>query len=463
MNTTQPIDLSRTRPDVGRDAGGQPRPRARPGLVAIFSMDQPLSRALALCQGHLELGRGSDASLPADPLMSRRHAEVRFRDGMWTVADFGSLNGTSVNGTRLCRSSMCVEAGGAPMILRVGSTLYIASEDVVPHLREGVRSDRDLVIGPSLASALEVVRNAARSGQRLLILGDSGSGKELAARTYHEGGRQSRGPFIAVNCAAIPEGVAERLLFGSTRGAFSGATDAVGYVQAADGGTLFLDEVADLAPTVQAKLLRVLETGEVLPLGGSRAQRVSVQYCFATARNLQHSVQTGQFRLDLLYRIASAVVTLPPLRARVEEIPWHVVQEIAKLNADLKPHVSLIEACALHSWPGNVRELRSSIHQAASQALCEGAPQVEASHLRLWPTAPSEVDKTLPVRETTHRASGSGTLRVPFDPNAIGADTVRAALAEQRGNLAATARHLGVHRSQLYRLLQKHGIQRTLR
>ena len=154
-----------------------------------------------------------------------------------------------------------------------------------------------------------------------------------ALSTRHATAPESNAPFVAVNCAAIPEGLAERLLFGARKGAYSGATaDAEGYIQAANRGTLFLDEIAELDPLVQAKLLRVLETREVLPLGASRAKKVDIGICAASHRRLRDEVTAGRFREDLYFRIGRPEVQIPPLRERLDEIPWFVARELRRVD-----------------------------------------------------------------------------------------------------------------------------------
>jgi transcriptional regulator with PAS, ATPase and Fis domain len=185
---------------------------------------------------------------------------------------------------------------------------------------------------------------------------------------------------VTVNCATIPKDLAERLLFGTVKGAYSGATsDAEGYLQAAHRGTLFLDEVAELEPGIQAKLLRVLETREVVPLGGTRPHPVDIGLCTATLRDLRDAVASGGFREDLYYRIGRPEVHLPPLRERPEEIPFLVEQ--AARSSGSKAGAPLVEACLLRPWPGNIRELSTEVRAAAALAVAEGSDLVEPRHL----------------------------------------------------------------------------------
>jgi transcriptional regulator with PAS, ATPase and Fis domain len=256
-------------------------------------------------------------------------------------------------------------------------------------------------------------------------------------------GAQSTAPFIAVNCAAIPEGLAERLLFGAKRGAYSGAnTDAQGYVTAAHQGTLFLDEVAELDPLVQAKLLRVLETREVLPLGESRPRPVQIRVCAATHQNLREAVSAGRFRQDLYFRLGRPEVVLPPLRERIDELPWLIQAELARTRPDRLASASFVEACALRAWPGNVRELLREVRLAAHAQLEPGLHQLLAEHLA--PDAGRRIEPSVAA------AGGAAkSLSGVTDPQ------IEAALAEHQGNVTRAARALGLHRNQLRRWLAK--------
>jgi transcriptional regulator with PAS, ATPase and Fis domain len=266
---------------------------------------------------------------------------------------------------------------------------------------------------------------------------------------------------VAVNCAAIPHAIAERLLFGAKRGAYSGAdADAPGYVQEADGGTLFLDEIAELEPQVQAKLLRVLESKEVLPLGASKPRKVDFAFCSATNKDLRTLVAAGTLREDLYFRIGRPAVTLPALRNRPEEIPALIVQELAALSPAPTAHVSLVEQCILRPWPGNVRELRAEI-RAAAQAALTNSQRVTARHLSA--TAGSVFGGVMPdlrpsaPDEHTAPPSDGPRKRMPR-VDVESRQRIEDALRANAGNISASARALGLHRTQLRRLIERHGI-----
>ncbi|MCP3138260.1 sigma 54-interacting transcriptional regulator [Pyxidicoccus xibeiensis] len=410
----------------------------RPGLVFIFSGGAPLFRSVPLDGSPLVLGREDAGGQPLpDERLSRQHAEVRREGSGWRVEDLGSRNGTYVDGEQVVGS----RAFPAPRVLRLGNTLAVFHEDVRRLAGADVVVSPDAVRGPTFGAVLERVAPAALAGETLLITGESGTGKELAARAYHQSGPNARGRFVAVNCAAVPASVAERLLFGSRRGAYSGAdADTDGYLQAADKGVLFLDEVAELPSEVQAKLLRVLETREVLALGAFRAQPVDVRVCSATHKDLRAAAAAGQFRADLYYRLAQAEVHLPPLRERLEDVPWLLVHAL-KGSAAPALHATYVEACLSRPWPGNVRELLGETRSAARAAAASGSRSLRAEHLD---------------------AEAGVALASPPPPATAAPQLDRAALeatlAEHGGNVSAAARALGLHRTQLYRLMQRWGL-----
>jgi transcriptional regulator with AAA-type ATPase domain len=411
--------------------------RPRPGVVAIFS-------GAAMCRswpldGALVVGRSRPAhALLADDRASREHAEIAFRDGSFTVRDLGSSNGTFVAGRPVTAAT--VDDGA---IVRVGHSLLLLLADARAFLDAGPHIEvRDrMVVGPVLRDAIARVRQAGATGDPLLVTGESGSGKELMAREYHAASRRADGPFVAVNSGAIPEALAERLLFGAVKGAFSGATsDARGYLEEADGGTLFLDEVGELPALVQTKLLRVLETREVVPVGGTRPRPISFGLVAATNREVRAEVELGRFRADLYYRLGHLRVSLPSLRERAAEVPWIVQEELRALDARLTAHPRLVEACCHRDWPGNIRELRSEVRRAGLEALRSASASVTTGHL-----AESAGTAYAPPAEPADATPGPEPTR----------PAIEAALAAARGNVTAAARALGIHRSKLYRLLER--------
>jgi transcriptional regulator with PAS, ATPase and Fis domain len=426
-----------------------------PAIVMVASGAEPAHRVLAV---PAELGRqivaGGETYEIADDRMSRDHAVVAIDRGTWVISDRDSRNGTFVDGERI--SSELRRRGD--LVVRLGHSVFILVEDARGHAAQTAADDDPdaaPVVGPELARVYDDIRRLA-GNDALLVHGESGTGKELAARLYHDAGPRKAGPFIAVNCAAIPEGVAERLLFGSKRGAFSGAIDAVGHFQMAHGGTLLLDEIADLSAAVQAKLLRVLETREVVPVGATTGTRVEIGVVAASHRELRHAVAERRFRDDLYYRLALATVHVPPLRARKVDIARLVQREVAAVRRTLAPHAKLIEACCLRPWPGNIRELRGVVRQAAHQALTAGSDTVRLSDLPATAGIPVTALGSSPRSPTVELPAGRRPAAAELDREAI-----VAALASAHYVVTTAARTLGLHRTQLYRLMDKHGIART--
>ena len=217
---------------------------------------------------------------------------------------------------------------------------------------------------------MATVHRAASTDTTVLLLGESGTGKELVARTLHALGNRADGPFVAINCAAIPETLLETELFGHEKGAFTGADkQRIGRFEQADGGTLFLDEIGDMSPSTQAKILRVLQEHEFERLGGTRTLRVDVRLIAATNRDLSGMVQAGQFREDLYYRLNVVSIEMPPLRERKDDIVPLALTFIRKFAGELKKKIDGLDPDAQkllmrYNWPGNIRELENTIERA---------------------------------------------------------------------------------------------------
>ena len=413
----------------------------RRGYVIVWSGSRPTLVAHSL-HAPLVIGRELRGVADDDDRMSRRHAEIAVTDGGISVSDLGSRNGTFVDGNRLEQPAWA----HAPTIVRTGKTIGIVVRDITPYEQATVDVDANVVVGPILRRAWTAIERAARSGDGVMVLGESGVGKELAAQVFH-GATGPRNELIAVNCAAIPAGLAERLLFGARRGAFSGADrDADGYLVAADGGTIFLDEIAELDLVVQAKLLRVIETHEVIPLGEARPRKIDLRVVAATLRDLRAEVAARRFREDLYHRIGRPEIRLPALRDRPEEIPWLIGTTLAQVDGRLRAHATLIEHCLLRPWPGNLRELAGEIRRAGVGVADANRTEVQARDL-----APDAGLRMTGLRMTGAPTPDSQPLPATLPDTA----TIERALAEHHGNVTGAARALGLHRNQLRRFLAR--------
>jgi transcriptional regulator with PAS, ATPase and Fis domain len=296
----------------------------------------------------------------------------------------------------------------------------------------------------------DVLRRVAPTDTRVLITGESGTGKELVAEMLHTNNPRSSGPFIAINCGAIPRDLQESELFGYVRGAFTGADrDKIGLLESADRGTVFLDEVGEMSPETQVKLLRFLEKGEINPVGSGRARTVSVRVIAATNRDLGEAIRSRAFREDLYYRLKVVPIHLPPLRDRREDIPLlaqnlleELVRKIGSKVHTISPHA--LDALAEYDWPGNVRELKNVIERALIFA-DDGI--VDLEHL------PEELFK----RHVAHVADSESNEIAPLDE--IEKKYILEVLERLGGNKLLTARHLNIATTTLYRKLRMYGIE----
>jgi DNA-binding NtrC family response regulator len=313
----------------------------------------------------------------------------------------------------------------------------------------GARYGPETVVAESAASraVLDLVKRVAPSRAAVLVQGESGTGKELVARLLHYWSDRVGRPFVAVNLKAFADGVVESELFGHEKGAFTGAVAArPGCFERAHGGTLFLDEIGEIGPDVQAKLLRVTQDGEVLPVGGTRPRRIDVRLVTATNRVLRDEVAAGRFREDLYFRLNVIPVQLSPLRERPDDVLPLARHFLARHAADAGRPLTLSpeaeEALRRHVWAGNVRELENAIERAVVLAR-DAAITPEDLLLEAGSGSPA-------------RAAGGGTLQAALDDAA--AARIRSALAAAGGERTAAARALGVDRTTLYRLMRRLGL-----
>ncbi|MBI1809527.1 MAG: sigma-54-dependent Fis family transcriptional regulator [Gemmatimonadetes bacterium] len=308
---------------------------------------------------------------------------------------------------------------------------------------------------PQIHALIEKIDKVAETSARVLITGENGTGKELVARAVHRGSPRAKGPFVEVNCAAIPSELIESELFGHMKGSFTGAiADRAGKFEQADGGTLFLDEIGDMSSSAQAKVLRVLQDGEVTRIGGQKSRKVDVRVVAATNKRLEDEIEAGRFREDLFYRLNVVPVHVPPLRERREDIPLlveHFLRQTAKQEGVAPRTIDALAVDRLteHDWPGNVRELRNTIERLAILA---AGPRITVA----------DIDRLVGTRATA--AGGLGGLEScrTWEEFKLAAERVflEAKLREHDWNVAETARVLEMPRSNLYKKIERHALAR---
>jgi len=359
--------------------------RARGSSLVVTWNGGSLVRELP-ARGALTLGRGADADVVIEHTsVSRKHARLVVDGDAITVEDLGSSNGTWVEGARLPREGSRPIRPGS--LVEIGSVLVVvrsAGDDA--RAASGARASGPspasaspggpVVVDPAMVRVHELVDLVARSKLSVILLGETGAGKEVLATRVHRMSPRADKAFVKVNCAALVESLLEAELFGYERGAFTGADRAkAGLLEEASGGTLFLDELGEMPLTTQAKLLRVLESGEVMRVGGLKPHPVDVRFVAATNRDLKERVGAGAFRQDLFFRLDGMSIRIPPLRERPSEIAPLARAFVARACAEAgrAPLPLSDEAVArllTHAWPGNVRELKNVMDR--SVVLCAG-------------------------------------------------------------------------------------------
>ena len=430
------------------------------------------------------IGRDASSQLNIpDHLMSRRHCALEDAGGCFTLRDLGSSNGTYVNGIpvreRVLAHGDRIRAGDTVLLFleqpgpdRESASSVDRAAPIIDDLTQRIRRDgaddsaaesldsQGAIVAEVLAGRVtlqahdmvgdsapmravyERIRKMAPSDCTVLICGETGTGKELAARAIHQNSPRARRPFIVVNCAALTESLLESELFGHERGAFTGAVALKkGKFEVADGGTIFLDEIAELAPALQAKFLRVLQHHEFDRVGGSRTIKVDVRVIAATNQDLQTGVASGRFRQDLWYRLNVVSVTMPPLRERRGDIAMLAPHFAARYSRGRRVEISreALDALRAYDWPGNVRELENAIERAV---VLGGSDRIVADDL---PEAVLESSVALPdgAAAAYHRAVIETKRRLILD-----------AIERSGGNYTAAARLLGINPTYLHRLVK---------
>jgi transcriptional regulator with PAS, ATPase and Fis domain len=395
------------------------------------------------------IGRDEAATIRVDESkVSRLHARIFRRDGAVVLEDLDSRNGTRINDVKLVNARQELVGGNR---IRVGSAeILVAMIRALPHTpakspEEASESRSVVVADPEMQRVMSVAQRLGATPTTCLILGETGVGKDILARTIHAHSARADKAFIRFNCAATPAGLIESELFGHERGAFTGADKRkLGYVEAAAGGTLFLDEVGELSQPLQAKLLHFLEHKSINRVGSTEEIAVDVRVLSATHRALKDEVSAGRFRQDLYYRLAAFTLSIPPLRERTSEIlllAEHFARDQALRQGRRVPRLDPLASQALlaHDWPGNVRELRNAIEHAF----------VLADDIILVEHLPEEI-------RGTESVGRRGALVGQLD--AVERSNIVAALEAENGNRTRAAERLGISRRALIYKLHKHGI-----
>lgn len=403
----------------------------------VAVVDAGASRLVELPEGReLSVGRSRSSGVVVDHhSVSRLHATLEWNGGQTVrLRDMGSRNGTFMRGARV-EGTVEISAG-TPVVVGSASLSILLPDPVLPDapthmVAEDLRSRALLV----------AVRRIASTSLPVLLVGETGVGKDLLARFVHASSSRRDGPFVPINCGAIPETVAESALFGHERGSFTGADRRhEGVFEAADGGTLLLDEVGELSPGTQARLLRTLESGEVMRVGSTSPIAVDVRVVAATHRDLEKGAEEGRFRRDLLYRLDVLRVEVPALRERPDDIVPLARHLLTEISTDRVRSLGASAEAALrvHLWPGNVRELRNAVARACTL----GEDVLEAGDFNF----------------------GGGGVEIPGGAldgrlSATEKTAIEEALAACGGNQTKAARRLGITRRALIYRMEKHGLK----
>jgi len=382
-----------------------------------------------------------------DRRVSRVHFEIAVTSDRVAVRDLGSTNGTFVDGVRVRDADVA-----ASSVIRAGDSAIRVDVDASPaQIALSARESFGELVGASVEMRMvyAILERAAQADATVLLLGETGTGKDVAARSLHAESQRRAGPFVPVDCGAIPENLIESELFGHVRGAFTGAVqNRKGAFEEADGGTLFLDEIGEMPILLQPKLLRALETKTIRRVGETQARPVDVRIVAATNRPLARAVNDGTFREDLYYRLAVIEVALPPLRARRADVAALARSFYERLVPGGKLPDAYVGHLESKTWPGNVRELRNTIERDVALGLPQGTENAPASPP---PALPSGIESIVPLHMPLKDARAAWS-------RAFDSIYVRAMLDKTGGNVTRAAQAAGVSRRFLQRMLARLGM-----
>lgn len=415
----------------------------------------------------IRIGSAPDNDLVvADPAVSRYHLEVHKRDGEYVLEDAGSTNGTFVGELRVKEATIRrrgeIQVGDSTLLFEPSDTELVVEPS-------GAERCVDLVgRAVPMREIYTVIERVAPTELTILVTGETGTGKELVARALHAKSRRADGPFVTLDCSALPPTLIESALFGHEKGAFTGAEHAyAGVFERADGGTLFLDELGELPLELQPKLLRALERGEIQRLRGDQTIRVDVRVVGATNRDLHQMVQQGTFRGDLYYRLAVIRIELPALRARLDDLPLIIEafferagEELSRTGARARRvGAGALTALQAYDWPGNVRELmnvlrRATVFARGEEITVQDLPEeiVGGPEAAVQPRTPSQ-SMSLPDASVPFKDAKAKVL------DAFERQYLQDLLIRHEHNISKAAREAGIDRRHLYRLLDKYAIE----
>ena len=434
----------------------------------IHMFDQTIVRIGALAENDLVISNDT---------VSRFHCQIVQEEDDYVLKDLNSTNGTFIDGVRIREAFL--STGSRVKLGESEFTFEPVDEKITVVPAETTKYGDIVGQNVRMRQIFHILDRISTSAATVIIEGGTGTGKEVVARTIHQKSNRSGGPFIVFDCGAVPENLIESELFGHEKGSFTGASRArKGLFEMAHGGTLFLDEMGELSLDLQPKLLRVLESREVRPVGGNRSTPVDVRVIAATNRDLAEEVQAGRFRQDLFYRLSVVRLMLPPLKERPDDIPLLVEHLLAKEQANRTPEghlrITMIAAPALRAlqtypWPGNVRELANVIERACSFA--EGMT-LEVADL---PDYITHGHITPPERDAATQAadsSGGGDVLVPSELSALAfkdaketwlatfeVDYIENLLKKNKFNISSAAREADIDRKYFRKLMKKYGIE----
>jgi transcriptional regulator with GAF, ATPase, and Fis domain len=397
-------------------------------------------------EGSLMVGSHPDAGLSLqDTTVSRYHVELTARPDGVLVKDLESTNGTYLGGTRITE-----------VIVEDQATLSLGKTTLKVSMVEADlgKPEEQATFGPAIGASqtmkqlFGILDKVSPSDSTVLLLGETGTGKEVMAKAIHQKSKRAGRPFVVVDCGSVAPTLIESELFGHVRGSFTGAiSDRNGAFLEADGGTLFLDEIGELPLELQPKLLRVLEAGTVRRVGEDKHRRVDVRVIAATHRDLEAEVAAGRFRSDLYYRLAVVLVSVPPLRDRLDDLPLltqHFVKSMGRGDFELPR--SLMARFAAYHWPGNVRELRNLVERSLAGADVDPMPSESQAAARALSSTEDITD--LPFKEAKERLVESFTK-----------EYLVTLLEKCNGNISQMAREAGIARNYVHRLVAKYGLK----